>query len=245
MLVGASTIVTVGTTNNGTFQAPVVSLGTVNAPQAVAGNTTWINYSGQFTYTGVTGVSNIGFEALNGTTSGNLLDNIQVDLAPFVEFTQASSSTPESSTNNIPTLRVNGTVYTAFTVTVQITGGTAILGTDYTTPGNSTTLTINVPAGNYDGVSSASLLPLPVTIVNDSLVESNENILFNVLPSGGAIPSYQLFSSITCGSLGQTTWDYTIIDDDQGINIVKNSSAAVAVSGQPTQFDVTYTIFVS
>ena len=99
MLLGASTIVTVGTTNNGTYQAPVASLGTVNTPQAVAGNTTWINYSGQFTYTGVTGESNIGFEALTGTTSGNLLDNIQVDLAPFVEFTQASSSTPESSSD--------------------------------------------------------------------------------------------------------------------------------------------------
>lgn len=240
-----STIVRVGTTNNGSFLAPVVSQGMAQAPVNVAGNATWVDYRGNFSYAGATGVTNMGFEAIGGSTSGNLLDDIQIELAPFVEFIAPSSSTPESASNNRPTLRVNGTVYTAFNITVQITGGTATIGTDYTTPDNSTTLTINVPAGNYDGASSGSLFPLPVTIVNDTVSEPNETIEFLLPPPSGAAPAYRLASSSTCGGVPQTTWIYTIVDDDAGISIVKNAAAPVAVAGQPTQFDVVYTIVVN
>lgn len=187
-----STIVRVGTTNNGSFLAPVVSQGTAQAPVNVAGNATWVDYRGNFSYAGATGVTNMGFEAIGGSTSGNLLDDIQIELAPFVEFIAPSSSTPESASNNRPTLRVNGTVYTAFNITVQITGGTATIGTDYTTPDNSTTLTINVPAGNYDGASSGSLFPLPVTIVNDTVSEPNETIEFLLPPQVGQRPHIAL-----------------------------------------------------
>ncbi len=244
--VGAtSTIVRVGTTNNGAFLAPIVSQGTAQAPVNVAGNTTWVDYRGNFSYAGATGVTNMGFEAIGGSTSGNLLDDIQIELAPFVEFIAPSSSTPESASNNRPTLRVNGTVYTAFNITVQITGGTATIGTDYTTPGNSTTLTVNVPAGNYDGASSGSLFPLPISIVNDTLSEPNETIEFLLPPPTGAAPAYRLASSSTCGGAPQTTWIYTIVDDDAGISIVKNAATPAAVAGQPTQFDVVYTIVVN
>lgn len=245
MLVGSQSIVRVGTTNNGTFQAPIANLGLVNTPQNIPGNTTWVDYTGQFIYPGVTGGTNIGFEAIGGTTSGNLLDNIQIQLAPFVEFTRASSSTPENATNNIPTLRVNGSVITPFTATVTITGGTAVIGTDFTTPGNSTTISILVPAGNYDGISIGSLFPLPITVINDGASEGSETIEFEISPSPLAIPSYQLFSSQTCGAPGQTTWIYTIIDDDQDLSISKNVGLPVAISGQPTQFDIPYTISVT
>lgn len=246
MKVGASaTVVRVGTTNNGTFDAPVVSQGTANAPLNLPGNATWVRYTGGFTYTGATGVTNIGFEAISaqgGASNGNLLDDIQIQAAPFVEFIQPGSSTPENATSNVPTLRVNGTVFTAFNVTVAITGGTATLGTDYTTPGNSATLTVSIPAGNYDGTGSGSLFPLPITVVNDALPEGNETIDFAISPPGGATPAYQLSSSTTCGGAVQTTWIYTIIDDDARITLSKNAAAPVAVAGQPTQFDVVYTI---
>ena len=249
MKVGASsTVIRVGTTNNGAFDTPVVSQGTANAPLNIPGNATWVRYTGDFTYTGATGVTNLGFEAISaqgGASNGNLLDDIQIQAAPFVEFTQPSSSTPESATSNVPTLRVNGTVFTSFDVTVSITGGTAALGTDYTTPGNSTTLTVSIPAGNYDGSSSGSLFALPVTVVNDALSEGNETINFAIAPPGGTAPAYQLRSSITCGGAVQTTWIYTIVDDDAGIALSKNAAAPVAVAGQPTQFDIVYTIVAS
>jgi uncharacterized repeat protein (TIGR01451 family) len=246
MKIGASsTIVRVGTTNNGAINTPVASQGVVDTPVNAPGNTSWVDYRGRFTYAGATGTTNMGFESVGGSTSGNLLDEIQIELAPFVEFTQPSSSTPESASNNLPTLRINGTTYAAFNITVQITGGTATLGTDFTTPGNSPTMTIAVPAGNYDGVSAGSLFALPITITQDTVVEGNETIEMQVQPSGASPASYQLSSSAVCGGPPQRNWIYTIIDDDSSINVSKNAAAPVAVAGQPTQFDVAYTLVVN
>jgi uncharacterized repeat protein (TIGR01451 family) len=248
MKVGASgTVVRVGTTNSGAFDTPVVTQGTANAPANIAGNTSWVRYTGAFTYTGATGVSNIGFEAISaqgGASNGNLLDDIQIAMAPFVEFTQPSSSTTESASNNRPTLRVNGSVITPFTVTVLITGGTATLGSDYTTGSGTTTLTVNVPAGNYDGVTTG-LFPLPVTITDDTTGEANETILFQIQPPGGAPLPFQLVSSATCGGPAQTTWTYTIVDDDSSLTVTKDAAAPAAVAGSVTLFDVVYTITVN
>ena len=250
MKVGASgTVIRVGTTNNGAFDAPIVSQGTANAPVNIAGNTSWVRYTGGFTYAGTTGVTNLGFEAISaqgGASNGNLLDDIQIALAPFVEFTQPSSSTPESASNNRPTLRVNGTVLAAFTVTVNITGGTATRPADYTTPGNLATVTVNVPAGNYDGTSATgSLFPLPVTVVNDAVSEPNETITFQIAPASGPTPAYQLFSSATCGGPAQTVWVYTIVDDDARLVVTKDAAAPVSVAGSLSLFDVVYTIVVN
>ena len=133
---------------------------------ATAGSTT----PARFTYAGATGTTSMGFESISAgsgsNTIGNFLDNIQIELRPFVEFVQPASATPESASSNLPTLRVNGTAFSAFTVTVQIIGGTATLGTDYTTPGNSPTLTITIPVGQYDGASAASLFALPIAVAS-------------------------------------------------------------------------------
>lgn len=246
--IGASVpIVRVGTTSNGAFNAPIASQGTANAP--VSGGNGWVDYSGSFTYAGATGTTSMGFESISAgsgnNTVGNFLDNIQIELTPFVEFVQPSSSTPESASSNVPTLRVNGTAFNPFTVTVQIVGGTATLGTDYTTPGNSATLTITIPVGQYDGVSAASLFALPIAAINDALSEGNETIQLSIVPPIGSPPPFLLSSSTTCGGAAQTNSTYTIVDDDASIAVVKNAAAPVAVSGQPTQFDVTYTVVVS
>ena len=245
----ASTVVRVGTTNTGAFVAPVTSIGTSNAPVNVPGNATWVRYSGSFQYPNATGVTNLGFEAIGGTTSGNLLDDVQIDVRPFIEFTQSNSSTPESASDNRPTLRVNGTAFQDIVVTIQITGGTATLGTDYTTPTGTNTFTVTIPGSAagivYDGTSAASLFPLPVTIVNDTLVESNETIVFGIVaPTGTPLP-FLLNSSAVCGGAAQTSWIYTIVDDDSGITLLKNSAPPVPVAGQPDLFDIVYTILVS
>lgn len=246
--VGASqAVVRVGTTSNGAFNAPIVSQGSASAP--ASGGNGWVDYTGSFNYAGATGTNSLGFESIStgggSNTVGNFLDNIQIELRPFVEFVQASSSTPESASNNRPTLRVNGTVFTAFNVTVQITGGTATLGTDYTTPGNATTLTIAIPAGVYDGVGSSSLFPLPVTVTQDVLGEGNETIQFAISPPSGASPPFLLTSGMTCGGAAQTGWIYTIVDDDSRIAVTKDAAAPAAVAGSLTLFDVVYTIAVN
>jgi uncharacterized repeat protein (TIGR01451 family) len=246
--IGASVaIARLGTTSNGAFDTPIVSQGTVNTP--VSGGNGWVDYGGTFTYSGASGITSMGFESIStgsgSNTVGNFLDNIQIQLTPFVEFVQPSTSTPESSSSNLPTLRVSGTVTTAFTVTVQIVGGTATLGTDYTTPGNSATLTVTILTGQYDGSSASSLFALPITVVNDTTVESNETIQFSInAPTGSPVP-FLLSSISTCGGPAQTTTVYTIIDDDAELSFSKSAAAPVAVSGQPTQFDVVYTLTVN
>ena len=238
-------IVRVGTTSNGAFDAPITSQGSVNVP--VSGGNGWVDYSGTFDYAGASGTSSLGFESIStgsgSNTVGNFLDNIQIDLRPFVEFIQPSSSTPESASNNRPTLRVNGTVFSAFDVTVLISGGTATLGSDYAASG--TTLTVTIPAGAYDGSSAASLFVLPITITQDLLVEGNETIQLQVQPSATSPAPYLLNSSSSCGAAAQTTWTYTIVDDDANISLTKNAAMPVAVAGQPTQFDVVYTLIVN
>lgn len=252
--IGASVpIVRVSTTSNGTVPAgtPVVSQGTANAPAAAVNG--WRDYSGTFVYGGASGITSMGFESIStgsgSNTIGNFLDNIEILLKPFVEFVQPSSSTPESASSNVPTLRVNGTVFASFDVIVTISGGTATLGTDYTTPGNASTFTVTIPGSPqgivYDGISAASLFPLPVTVVQDVLVESNETIQFQIQAPGGAVPPFLLRSSATCGGTAQTLWTYTIVDDDARLSVTKNAAAPVAVAGQPTQFDVAYTIAVT
>ena len=240
-------VVQVSTTNNGSYLAPVVSSGTGNAPVNIPGNTTWVNYSGQFNYAGSTGRVFMGFGAVGGNTSGNLLDDIRLEVAPLVEFTASSSSTPESASDNLPQLRVSGTIYNPITIVVQIVGGSAVLGTDFTTPSGTNTISISVPAGNYDGTASTgSLFSVPVTVIDDGVPEGNRNILFRIQPSSDpVVPSYVLYSTSVCGSPAQVDWDYTIIDDDQGLSLVKNVSAPVQVAPNTAQFDVVYTIAVS
>lgn len=241
-----STVVQVSTTNNGSFLPPVVSTGTGNAPVNIPSNATWVNYSGQFNYAGPTGRVYMGFGAVGGTTSGNLLDDIRLEVVPLVEFTASSSSSPEDVGGNLPQVRVSGTLYSPITVLVQIIGGSAVLGTDFTTPSGTNLISIAVPAGNYDGTAgTGSLFTVPITVINDGTAEGNENILFQIQPSPGPVPSYARYSTTVCGAPAQIDWDYTITDDDQGLTLSKNAAVPVQVAANTAQFDVSYTILVN
>lgn len=241
-------VVQFGTTNLGTFTPPVISVGTGNAPVNAPGNPTWVSYSGQFNYPGPTGRVFMGFGAVSaagGVTSGNLLDDIRLEVAPLVEFTAASSSSPEGTGGNRPVVRVSGTIYSPIVILVRVVGGSATLGVDFTTPSGTDLISLAVPAGNYDGsAGTGSLFTLPITVINDGAVEGNENILFQIQPSPGPIPSYERYSSTTCGAPAVIDWDYTITDDDQGLTLSKNASAPVVVAANTAQFDLLYTLEV-
>ncbi|RDZ26489.1 DUF11 domain-containing protein [Lysobacter silvisoli] len=248
MKVGASsTVIRVGTTSNGTFDTPVVSQGTASTP--VAGGNGWVDYAGNFSYAGATGTNSLGFESISTAggdlTVGNFLDAIQLVLRPFVEFDQPSSSSPESTGGNLPALRINGTVPAGgITVQVQVTGGTATLGVDYTTPGNATTFNVTVPAGTYDGGAS-SLITLPIAITSDFLPEANETITLSVSPPTAVPAPFLIASSGTCGAAAQNTRSYTITDDDANLAITKNAAAPVTVAGSADLADIRYTVAVN
>lgn len=237
-LVGATPIVRVGTTSSGTGGLLVTSLGTASS---AAGPNGWRDYQGSFTYTGPSGSSNLGFQAIStgsgNNTVGNFLDDIQIQLRPFVEFVQAGNTKAEgtaANSANIPRLRVSGTVPAGgMVVAVNITGGTAVLGTDYTTPGNSTALAVAIPAGVYDGLTAASQFALPVTLVADALAEPSETIVFS-LPAPAALPAPYLRSSITsCGGAGVLANTLTITDEVARITLNKTvaSRPVAGVSG--------------
>jgi uncharacterized repeat protein (TIGR01451 family) len=99
-----------------------------------------------------------------------------------------------------------------------VTGGTAILGTDYTTPTGTANFNVTIPVGNY---TTATTIPLGITIINDGIAETNETITFSMSASTPS-SSYVTASTNTCGGAVALTSTYTILDDDRPkININK------------------------
>ncbi len=181
----------------------------------------WAVNTGSTTYTGPTGNQRVQFRTTNPGSFGNFLDGIQLILRPFIQLSAANATGAESiASANIATLLVSGTATSSISVTVNVTGGTATLGTDYTTPGGGSSFTVTIPAGTYFN----SAIPLNVSIINDNLVESNETINFSF--SGGT--GYTVGHTTTCGSAPQTTSTYTITDDDSRVTLRKQwANAAV------------------
>ncbi|RDZ27328.1 Calx-beta domain-containing protein [Lysobacter silvisoli] len=199
-----------------------------------AGGNGWADYSGSFNWNGTSGNHNFGFQAVGGGGSGNFLDDIQVTLRPYLEFDPVSYSTREGqAVASLPTIRITGTVPAGgITVLVNITGGTATSGSDYTAGAN---VNVTIPAGTYDD----NRFPIPITIVDDNVIEDNETVLVQVLPNASA---YTIASTTTCGSATvQNTATLTIVDNDVDLQATKTVSGnATPPAGGSTQFTVTY-----
>ncbi|MDQ9760657.1 Calx-beta domain-containing protein [Acinetobacter baumannii] len=178
-----------------------------------ASNGRWADYSGKFIYTGATGQTTIGFQSTSTTspTEGNFLDDIQIKVKPMIEFTSANYSIPENS-SSIPPIQVfvMGTVPAGgIPVNFTVTDGTATLGTDYTVNGGTArTFTATIPQGTY--TTGQVALSVPVQLINDNVAENNETFMVEIEAS----PEYHVMSASTCGSSGNGTTTYTIIDDD-------------------------------
>jgi hypothetical protein len=215
-------ILNVGTTNDGDYDTPTGS-GTFDTTPNNAGNG-WRRYSGRYTYTGPTRMVNIGFRSISGAggdTLGNFLDDWQIQLAPYLEFSASSDSGAEGTgtTNtpaNRPGIRIGGNVTSPVTVTVKYTGGTATLGEDFsmTVPynyGNMTdTVVINIPIGTYDGASESSIFRIPLSIGTDMSLEADETANFQVTNVTGAAVA----NLSTCTAAPISTMSYTILNDD-------------------------------
>ena len=197
----------------------------------------WVVNSGTTTYTGPTGFQRVQFRTTNPGSFGNFLDSIQLTLRPFIQLSTANATNVESvASASVATLRVSGTAPSAISVTVTVTGGSATLGSDYTTPGGGSTFSVTIPAGTYFDQA----IPLGVTILNDSVIEGSETINFSLSAGTG----YTLGHSTTCGSMPQTTSTYTITDDDarvtmrkQWVNAATGDDASLTVTRGATVID--------
>jgi uncharacterized repeat protein (TIGR01451 family) len=193
-------------------------ISTSSVPLPPAG---WVQRTGTFNHAGASGVYTIGFRATNGGTYGNLLDNIQIDLTPYVEFYPPATTQPETVTDAtlLPQLRVSGLIAAPVVVIVTVTGGTAALGMDFTTPGGGDTIEVTIPAGNYDGTQT---IPLGLTVLNDDLLNGNRTIGLSMTPDPA---SYTIASTQVCGGVANATMQHTILDDDAHIRVSKALAA--------------------
>ncbi len=173
---------------------------------AVAGINGWTRYSGTYTFTGTTGTEQLGFEAVSSSVGedsyGNLLDHIQIGLNPYLEFSAASYQDNEGNGGNIPAVRISGVVSSPLSVDIQVTGGTATAGQDFTF-----TTPLVIPAGTY----TAHLFPIDLTIHDRTDPESDETIVLTISPGG---VNYTVASTVTCGAVANNVATYTIVDED-------------------------------
>ncbi|EMI29081.1 aggregation factor core protein MAFp3, isoform C, partial [Rhodopirellula europaea SH398] len=144
---------------------------------------------------------------LGGTEEVVITD--AVDDTATVEFDIASSSVAETGGTLEVDLKLNltgGATATGQPITINVedlltTGaGTALLGAanDYTVD----SATVTFPAGSVDG----AIVPITLTINNDSLVEGPETVDFSLVGTGTNLPA--LSGQVTAGS--QTTHQVTI-----------------------------------
>src|SRR5690606_18608225 len=218
----SNTVVTARTSSGGTTSyTPAdctlneggVSSGSCSAPALVG---SWRRYSGTFTWTGSSGVHNVGFQAISaagGSTVGNFIDDVRFTLRPYVEFSAPSYTVPEQgAVTGLPQVRVGGVVPAGgMTILVNVAGGTATASTDYTVAN------VVVPAGDY---SAGQLFDVPITLVNDTVIEDNETIQLALQPS----PDYTLASTTTCGAAANAGSTIVIVDNDVDLRTTKEVS---------------------
>ena len=127
--------------------------------------------------------------------------------AADVEFSVTTAADSESAGGNLPQLRVNGEVTVAESAELEITGGSASLGSDFTLA-----TTVTIPAGQYDG-TSATAVPINLSILNDNLVELDETVQIGV-----ASVSAGLEIGDADGASGiEDTHTFTINNDDAAV----------------------------
>jgi len=196
-----------------------------NSTFTTSGSTKWGDYSGVFKWLGPTTNQTISFSAIKtgsgSLTVGNFIDEVYFYLKPVIEFSANNGSRLESvAAPASPRLRVVGTLNAPLAVSITVTGGTATLGTDYTTPSGTNTFTTTIPAGVYFGTES---IATGIQIVNDRLSETDETIIMQVNTAN----PYIISSTITCGNSASNPATYTIIDDDAFLKLTKTTQGTV------------------
>ena len=247
--IGTSTVVLDVSTNT-------AGTGTINAGGGAVGTSAtgiangWTRYAGSYTYTGASGVQRLGFSAISsagGAGSGNLLDDINIGLKPYIEFVGTVTSSIEGGSPSAPRIKVVGVVPAGGLVLTLAVGGSATFGTDFnyagaTTltgiTGGTTSLSVTVPPGNYSDATANNLFTLPLNTLDDAAIENNETIVLTMPTNGPAAPFINTNSTV-CGGTVNPTLTHTIIDNDIDLRATKSVSPT---GSQTVGSTVTYTV---
>ena len=206
---------------------------TCNAPTTQG---TWSRYSGEFVWAGAGGLQTVGFEAISaagGVTQGNFLDDIHFILLPFVEFVAANLNTREGDSAQVPRVRVMGVAEAPFDIVINVTGGTAVHGVDYSGPAGAS-FAVTIPAGDY---GTGREFELGLDSIDDDIIEDNKTLALSIVPSAA---DFNIASTETCGFSGQGTLLWTIVDDDVDLAVTKSVNNATPAQGETFEYTVEY-----
>jgi uncharacterized repeat protein (TIGR01451 family) len=248
--VGAANTIVLDVTTN-TAGTGVINAGggaASTSATGIAGG--WTRYAGIYTYTGASGVQPLGFSAVSaagGAGSGNLLDDINISLKPYVEFVGAATSSVEGGIAGAPRIKVVGIVPAGGLVLTLAVGGNATFGSDFNfsgattltgVSGSSTSLSVTVPPGNYSDATANNLFTLPINILDDTIIEDNETIVLT-MPANGAAAPFVNANATACGGAFNTTLTHTIIDNDIDLRATKSVNPT---GSQTVGSSLTYTL---
>ncbi|RGP39827.1 Glycoprotein gp2 [Altererythrobacter insulae] len=211
-----------------------------NVLQVLASNATTNTSSWDFLqgtsapFTGTTGLYRIQFSTTNPGSYGNFLDGMDMNVTPHVEFGLNDTSSNEGEASpSLPTIVVNGKFDVATSVSIQVVGGTATLGSDFQTPTGTAAWTVTVPAGDYDGTE----FPIGVTILDEGTFDAGETIQFELSAVANV---YDLVSTQTCGGAPKQTATHTIFEaSDLVTEKTLTSSDPTPVAGETVTFTIT------
>ncbi|WP_340114992.1 DUF7507 domain-containing protein [Maribellus mangrovi] len=163
----------------------------------------WDHRTGTYTFTGTTGVYQIGFESTTAGGSGNFLDNVTIGLKALTEFSHSTVTINESQAASFdPHFIINGAVKSVSSVTFTVISSDADEGIDYNFP----TKTISVPVKDYGIADSISL---GFSLVDDSKGRGDRTIQINLSSASGDVDDLD-----ANGDGFKNTLTIHVIDDD-------------------------------
>jgi uncharacterized repeat protein (TIGR01451 family) len=237
---------------------------------ATSFNDGWQQKTGSYTYTGTSARLRFAFNAIQGSvvgttrniSYGNFLDDVALSLPPVIDFlptnvtNKVNLSTTAEGDGGSPyylSLRLNGRLKSAATVTITLTGltaprnftvGTPLQGTATVTglsaskSGSSITLTL--PAGDYDPNNITKYVHIPIDF-GDLVYQPNDNVGFSLTSATGGGSGTIAVGSSACET-ARTSVPIAVQEDDirqikgrvfEDINYGGGAGRSLAVGGTP------------
>lgn len=251
--IGTANVVILDVTTNATGTGAINPGGGATGTSATAIANNWRRYAGTYTYTGATGVQPLGFSAIasgsGGLGLGNLLDDINISLKPYVEFIGSSGSATEGGPAAPPRIKIVGSVSVGGLVLVLTLSGSAVLGTDYSYGGATTltnisgsagTLNVTVPPGNYSDAVANNIFDLPIAVLDDTAIENNKTVLI-AMPNNSPAAPFVHANTDTCGGPITALYTHTKVDNDIDLATTKSvSPAGLRALGSTVTYTVTF-----
>ena len=209
----------------------IVELGGVEVMRVGTDPSAWVQYTDTYIVP-TSGPYEVRFTPINTGSVGNFVDDLYFQLVPHVDFGPDISSAETGAGG--PLLYVSGTLTTAETVDLTVTGGTAVAGSDF-----AGITTVTIPAGIYDG-TAATAITVDIGLIDDGVAEGPETVVFDLSnPSAGIRLAHA--DAAACGAAVKTTATFTIDDDEQADIQVTKTGATSVQNGTSELYEIVMT----